>query len=56
MMYFEQVRIPMFNDKGRALDARLWARDLIKLLSSFGIKSKLIMKGLGQATIIIGGK
>ena len=56
MMYFEQVRIPMFNEKGRALDARLWARGLVNHLKSIGVDSKLMMKGLGQATIVIGGK
>lgn len=56
MMFFEQVRIPLFDDKGRALDARGWARNLIRYLNSLGVPSKLTLKGLGQATIIIGGK
>ena len=56
MMFFEQVRIPLFDDKGRALDARGWARNLIRYLNSLGVPSKLSLKGLGQATIIIGGK
>ena len=56
MMYFEQVRIPMFNEKGRAIDARQWARGLVRHLKNYGIESKLMMKGLGQATIVIGGK
>ncbi len=56
MMYFEQVRIPMFNEKGRAMDARLWARGLVNHLKSIGVESKLMTKGLGQATIVIGGK
>lgn len=56
MMYFEQVRIPMYNDKGRAMDARQWTRGLVNYLKSYGVDSKLMMKGLGQATIVIGGK
>lgn len=56
MMYFEQVRIPMYNEKGRAVDARLWARGLVKHLKSLGVEAKLMTKGLGQATIVIGGK
>lgn len=56
MMYFEQVRIPLFDDNGRALDARGWTRSLIRYLSSLGVPTKLTLKGLGQATVIIGGK
>lgn len=56
MMYFEQIRIPMFNEKGRAIDARQWTRGLVNYLKSLGVDSKLMMKGLGQATIVIGGK
>lgn len=56
MMYFEQVRIPMANEKGRAIDARQWTRGLVNHLKRYGVESKLMMKGLGQATIVIGGK
>ena len=56
MMYFEQVRIPLFNEQGRALDTRRWARGLVNKLKELGIVSKLMVKGLGQATIIIGEK
>ena len=55
-MYFEQVRIPLFNQQGRALDTRQWARGLVNKLKEMGIVSKLMVKGLGQATIIIGEK
>lgn len=55
-MYFEQVRIPLFDENQRALDARRWTRDLINMLKTYGIPAKLMMKGLGQATIVIGGK
>jgi hypothetical protein len=60
MMVFEQVRIPLFyerNGQQRALDCRRWIKGLKKYLSSeFEIDSKLMMKGLGQAQLIIGGK
>ena len=55
-MYFEQVRIPLFDENQRAMDARRWTRGLINKLKTLGVPSKLTMKGLGQATIIIGGK
>ena len=55
-MYFEQVRIPLFDENQRAMDARRWTRGLINKLKTLGVPAKLMMKGLGQATIIIGGK
>lgn len=58
MALFEQVRIPLYNDKGRAIDARRFVRGLSKYLSDapFNIPNKLVMKGLGRATIILGSK
>ena len=58
MALFEQVRIPLYNDRGRAIDARRFVRDLSKHLSGspYSIPNKLVMKGLGRATIILGGK
>lgn len=57
-MYFEQVRIPLYNEKGRAIDARRFVRGLSKTLRNepYLITNKLVMKGLGQATLILGGK
>lgn len=55
-MYFEQVRIPLFDENQRATDARRWTRGLINKLKTLGVPAKLMMKGLGQATIVIGGK
>lgn len=56
-MNFEQVRIPLFNDKGRALDSRSWVNELKKLLKDqYKIDSKVITKGLGQVTLVIGEK
>ncbi len=57
-MVFTQVRIPMFDDKGKALDARKHFRKLQDFLKAapFNITSKLVMKGLGEVTIILGEK
>ncbi len=58
MALFEQVRIPLFNEKGRAIDARRYLSVLSKFLKNapYSIPNKLVMKGLGRATIILGGK
>lgn len=58
-MYFEQVRIPLYNERGRAMDARMFARQLQKFLaaSPYNITSKLKAGGgLGKATLILGEK
>lgn len=58
MMLFEQVRIPLYNEKGRAIDARRFTKGLQKYLKNepFNITNKLMTNGLGQATIVLGGK
>ena len=39
---YEQVRIPMFNDKGRAMDARMYATKLRQFLkTNYSIDSKV---------------
>ena len=55
---FEQVMIPLKNDKGIAMDARSFARGLQKYLSAapFNITSKLMMRGLGEAILVLGEK
>ena len=57
---FEQVRIPLFyekNGKQLALDTRRFTNNLRKYLKdNFGIESKLMIKGLGQAQLILGEK
>jgi hypothetical protein len=56
-MIFEQVRIPLYDSKGTAIDARGWTRGLQKYLKdTYKIDAKLTMKGLGQATLSIGEK
>ncbi len=55
MMLFEQVRIPLFDDRDRAIDARRWARDLQRMLQrEYQIESSMMMRGLGQAQLVIG--
>jgi hypothetical protein len=57
MMFFEQVRIPLYDDKNKALDPRGWLKGLQKTLKEkYTIDSKLMMKGLGQAQLVIGEK
>ena len=55
---FEQVMIPLKNDKGVAMDARSFARGLQKYLNAtpFNIQSKLMMRGLGEAILVLGEK
>lgn len=57
MMLFEQVRIPLYDAANKAVDTRGWTRGLQKSLKEkYQIDSKLMMKGLGQAQLIIGEK
>lgn len=57
MMLFEQVRIPLYDERNRAMDTRRWARDLMSMLkNNYGITSKLMTQGLGQASLVIGEK
>lgn len=59
-MKFEQVRIPMMKTdaKGRerAVDTRAFVNDLKKYLKDMGIESKLYLRGLGEAWLILGEK
>ena len=54
---FEQVRISLVQ-RGMALDARGFVRGLQKHLQKapYNITSKIVMQGLGKATLIIGEK
>lgn len=57
MMLFEQVRIPLYNASGSAMDARAWGQELRKFLKSkYNIESKVMTKGLGGVTVVIGEK
>lgn len=55
---FEQVRIPLFDDKGKAMDARAFATKLRKFLQQppFNITSKVMVRGLGEAIVVLGEK
>lgn len=55
---FEQVRIPLQDEKGRAMDARAFATNLRKYLQKepYNITSKVIIRGLGEAVLIMGEK
>ncbi|MDX2195653.1 MAG: DUF6175 family protein [Cytophagales bacterium] len=57
-MNIEQVRMPIYDENGKAIDARAFVRKLQKYLQDapFNVSSKLMMKGLGQATLILGDK
>ncbi len=57
-LQFEQVRIPMFNEKGRAMDARMFATELRKYLAKepYLISSKVMVRGLGEAILVLGEK
>lgn len=55
---FEQVRIPLKDKNGNALDARAFATSLRKYLAKppYNITSKVIIRGLGEAVLILGEK
>jgi hypothetical protein len=58
MMLFKQVRIPIYNEAGDPIDARGFCKGLQSYLKKapFEITNKLMMKGLGQASIVLGEK
>lgn len=55
---FEQVRIPLANEKGRAMDARAFATELRRYLQKapYNITSKVMVRGLGEAILVLGEK
>lgn len=57
-MDFEQVRIPVYTERGQAMDANRFARELRSFLSGapYNIPCRVENQGLGQAMIILGGK
>ena len=58
MANFTQVRIPVYDERGRAIDANGFARMLAKVLRKepYNIPSKVLVKGLGRAVIVLGEK
>lgn len=56
-MYYEQVRMPLYNANGKALDTEAYVKDLRKYLkNNYQIESKVMTKGLGKAVLVIGEK
>lgn len=55
---FEQVRIPLFDEHNRAMDARALATKLRKYLAQppYNIISKVMVRGLGEAILVLGEK
>lgn len=55
---FDQVRIPLYDERQRAMDTRRWIRDLRSLLGSppFSQEVKIYARGLGEIWLIIGEK
>lgn len=61
MMVFEQVRIPLYQERRgrqRAVDTRGFIRELSKYLEGapFNIENKVTTRGLGEATLFLGSK
>ncbi len=55
---FTQVRIPVYDDYGIPVDANAFAKKLARMLKKepYNIPSKVLVKGLGRAVIILGEK
>lgn len=55
---FEQVRIPLYDDKNKALDARDFGKKLQKFLKAtpYNFEVKLMTRGLGEAILVLGEK
>lgn len=55
---FDQVRIPLYDERQRAMDTRRWVRDLRTLLTKapFNQQVKIHTRGLGEIWLIIGEK
>lgn len=55
---FEQVRIPLYDDKNKAMDARDFGKKLQKYLkaSPYNFEVKLMTRGLGEAILVLGEK
>ena len=55
---FEQVRIPLYTETGKSMDTRQFVTELKKFLNAapFNITCKVMVQGLGRATLVIGEK
>ena len=58
IMTLEQVRIPLYDARGKSIDARLFLRDLQKYLKDtpYNVDSKLMIRGLGEGILVLGEK
>jgi hypothetical protein len=58
LINFEQVRIPLYDDKNKALDARDFGKKLQKFLKAapYNFEVKLMTRGLGEAILVLGEK
>lgn len=58
-MQFDDVRIPIYDERGRSIAANQFARELVKFLRNapYNITDiKLLNQGLGQVTLLLGNK
>lgn len=54
-MEFEQIRIPLYNEAGRAIDAKRWAKGLKDFLEDEReVPAKVSLVGLGKVRVILG--
>lgn len=55
---FEHVRIPLYDSRNNALDARQFAKGLQKYLEAapYNFEVKLMTRGLGEAILVLGEK
>lgn len=53
-MYYDSARIPLYNEDGKAVQAKQWLNGLRKHLKTLGVPCKVKTRGLGQAQLIIG--
>jgi hypothetical protein len=55
---FEQVRIPLYTETGKAMDTRQFVTELKKFLNAppYNITCKVMTQGLGRATLVLGEK
>ncbi len=58
-MQFDDVRIPVYDERGRSIAANQFVRELVKFLRNapYNITDiKLLNQGLGQVTLLLGNK
>lgn len=55
---FDQVRIPLYNEKNRAINARTFSNGLVNYLKAapYNLTVKVISVGLGRVILVIGEK